>query len=43
VANHKTYEVVELDGGDALIHAGNYFLRDGGRIYVFRIEAIAKS
>jgi len=42
VAKNKTYEVVELYSGDALIHAGNYFLRDGGRIYVFRIKAIAK-
>ena len=35
-------EVVELDGGDAVVDAGHHLLRDHHRIDVLWVEAIAE-
>jgi hypothetical protein len=37
-----TYEVVQLDGGDALVDAGDDLLRDGSGINVLGVKAIAE-
>lgn len=37
------YQIVQLNGGDALVDARNNLLRDGSSIDVFCVQAIAQA
>ena len=39
----KAYQIIQLDGGNAMIDAGNDLLRDGSGINMVCVEAITQS